>query len=249
MSLSLFWIGMLEVAAAATSLALLWLVHSTFVIAAGLLAGRLLRGRGPALQSAMYRTALVGTLACPAVAALWAHAGLSFSALRLPGIDVLRAVQRSADVAGAGRGQRTTVELDSQAAQKLAGAPRVAPSAGPLELSVPSTGDESIEWSVSPGPAIAMVAVSLSWLLGSMFLLLRLIAAHWQMVIVRSVAVSAATDDQRSVQRIIGPDRRRAAGAFEDAVYRRSVPGRHCPTRDPTPRGAVRHTAPIRADS
>jgi beta-lactamase regulating signal transducer with metallopeptidase domain len=204
MSLSLFWIGTLEVAAAATSLAVLWLAHSTIVISVGLLAGRLLRGRGPALQSAIYRIALAGTLACPAVAAVWAHAGLSFAPFRLPGIDALRAVQRPANAVAAGRVGGTAAGLESFASQKPAEAPRGVTSKGLLKLSAPSTGDESLEWSISPGRAIMIVAVSLSWLLGSTLLLSHLIAAHWQMVTLRRAAVSAADDDQRLCKELSG---------------------------------------------
>ncbi len=47
---------------------LTWLCQSSALLALGLVAGRVLRGRGPAVQSAVYRTTLGAVLVCPVAA-------------------------------------------------------------------------------------------------------------------------------------------------------------------------------------
>src|SRR5258708_3432804 len=65
-------------------LALNWLLQSTLLISAGLLAGRLLERRGSAAQSAVYRTTLAAVLLCPiASVALWLG-GVSGWSVALP---------------------------------------------------------------------------------------------------------------------------------------------------------------------
>ena len=56
MTLSPTWIWLLESAVGVCELAGHWFVQSTFLIAAGLLAGRIFHRRGPAFTSAIYRT-------------------------------------------------------------------------------------------------------------------------------------------------------------------------------------------------
>jgi hypothetical protein len=57
--------AMLDGARAAAGLCANWLFQSTLLIVGGLLIGYLLRRRGSAVQSAVYRTTLVAVLACP----------------------------------------------------------------------------------------------------------------------------------------------------------------------------------------
>ena len=45
--------------------ALTWMVQSTALLALGLLAGRLVRKAGAAVQSGVYRTTLAAVLVCP----------------------------------------------------------------------------------------------------------------------------------------------------------------------------------------
>ena len=66
-------------------LALTWLVQSTVLLAAGLVAGRLLRKWGPAVQSALYRTALAAVILCPIASVSMAALGFSGLLIRLPG--------------------------------------------------------------------------------------------------------------------------------------------------------------------
>jgi beta-lactamase regulating signal transducer with metallopeptidase domain/protocatechuate 3,4-dioxygenase beta subunit len=64
-------------------IALTWIVQSTVLLASGLLAGRLVRNSGPAVQSAVYRTTLAAVLVCPVATALMTWAGFDGFNLRL----------------------------------------------------------------------------------------------------------------------------------------------------------------------
>ncbi len=57
--------ALLDVATGAVEIAVNWLLQSTLLIAAGLTIGRLLRMRGSAVQSVVYRTTLAAVLICP----------------------------------------------------------------------------------------------------------------------------------------------------------------------------------------
>ena len=69
---------------AAAEFGLTWLCQSSALLALGLLAGRMLRRSGPAVQSAVYRTALGAVLVCPVASILLARAGFDGVVLRLP---------------------------------------------------------------------------------------------------------------------------------------------------------------------
>src|SRR5579883_3377019 len=69
---------------AALDLVATWLIQSTVLLAAGLLAGRLLRRRGPAIQSAWYRTTLAAVLFCPIASMAMAAMGFSGLVLHWP---------------------------------------------------------------------------------------------------------------------------------------------------------------------
>ena len=60
------------------------------MIAAGLAAARLLRKRGPALESAIYRTTLVAAILCPLVTWILSSAGLMLGIATLPELQVTR---------------------------------------------------------------------------------------------------------------------------------------------------------------
>jgi len=87
-------VRMLEVAAGLTELGIVWLVQSTLILAAGLAAGWLIARRGPALQSALYRTTLVAIAACPLVAWLLSSAG-AVTGLSLPTLNVVTRANES----------------------------------------------------------------------------------------------------------------------------------------------------------
>ena len=57
---------------AAAELALTCVIQSTVLLVVGLLAGRLLRQSGPAVQSTVYRTTLAAVLLCPSASMLLA---------------------------------------------------------------------------------------------------------------------------------------------------------------------------------
>ena len=65
---------------------LTWLIQSTVLLTIGLLAGRFLKGRGPAVQSALYRTILVAVLACPIASMTIAAMGFPGLVIRVPGV-------------------------------------------------------------------------------------------------------------------------------------------------------------------
>ena len=71
-------------AVAAIDDVLTWVVQSAVLLAAGLLAGRLLRRRGPAVQSTVYRTLLVAVLLCPIASTAIAALGFPGLLIRLP---------------------------------------------------------------------------------------------------------------------------------------------------------------------
>src|SRR5882757_854446 len=82
------WVDMatilLDVGRTAMGLAVNWLIQSTLLIAGGLTVGYLLRRRGSAVQSAVYRTTLVAALVCPL--ATWGLSlfGVSGWSLQMP---------------------------------------------------------------------------------------------------------------------------------------------------------------------
>ena len=65
-------------------LGLTWLVQSTVLLAVGLLAGRLLKRAGAAIQSGVYRTTLTAVLVCPFASAILTAAGYDGLIFRLP---------------------------------------------------------------------------------------------------------------------------------------------------------------------
>src|SRR5690349_20350856 len=68
----------------ASEFALNWLIQSTVLLAVGLVAGRLLRPAGAAVQSAAYRATLAAVLACPVASAALLGAGVDGVRLRPP---------------------------------------------------------------------------------------------------------------------------------------------------------------------
>src|SRR5262245_57578271 len=75
---------LLDAAAAVFGFAANWLLQSTLLIAAGLAAGRLLRRRGSAVQSAVYRTTLAAVVVCPLATLLLALGGVSGWSIEMP---------------------------------------------------------------------------------------------------------------------------------------------------------------------
>jgi beta-lactamase regulating signal transducer with metallopeptidase domain len=76
--------AVLDAASVVVSFAMNWLLQSTLLIAAGLAVAGLLRRRGSALQSAVYRTTLAAVFVCPLASGLLATAGVSGWSLPMP---------------------------------------------------------------------------------------------------------------------------------------------------------------------
>jgi beta-lactamase regulating signal transducer with metallopeptidase domain/protocatechuate 3,4-dioxygenase beta subunit len=76
--------ALFDTARAMTGLAANWLIQSSLLISGGLILGCLLRNRGSAIQSAIYRTTLVAVLACPMATWGLSLAGISGWSLQMP---------------------------------------------------------------------------------------------------------------------------------------------------------------------
>ena len=63
---------------------LTWLVQSSVLLAFGLVAGRVFRRSGPAVQSGVYRTTLLAVVICPFASAALGAAGFDGFSLALP---------------------------------------------------------------------------------------------------------------------------------------------------------------------
>lgn len=77
-------IRLLDGAARVAGLGLNWLVQSSLLLSVGLSVGWLLRRRGPAAQSVVYRTTLVAVLVCPLATWALARTGVSRWSVALP---------------------------------------------------------------------------------------------------------------------------------------------------------------------
>jgi len=75
---------LLDVGRATVGFAVNWLLQSTLLIVAGIVTGSLLRHRGSAVQSIVYRTTLVAALVCPLASGLLSFVGLSGWSLEMP---------------------------------------------------------------------------------------------------------------------------------------------------------------------
>jgi beta-lactamase regulating signal transducer with metallopeptidase domain len=75
---------MLELPRMSVALAVNWLLQSTLLLAAGLAIGSLMRRRGAALQSLIYRTTLVAALTCPVATKALSMCGMCGWSLEMP---------------------------------------------------------------------------------------------------------------------------------------------------------------------
>jgi WD40 repeat protein/beta-lactamase regulating signal transducer with metallopeptidase domain len=110
-------VQVLEFAAGLTELGIAWFVQSTFILAADLAAGWLIASRGPALQSALYRTTLVAVAACPIVAWLLSSTG-AVTGFSVSALDVLVLDDGLASAADAVSVASTNTEAIEQAANR-----------------------------------------------------------------------------------------------------------------------------------
>ena len=96
-------IWLLDGVAGVTGLGLNWLVQSCLLLGVGLVIGRLLRRRGPAAQSVVYRTTLVAVLLCPLATWTLALTGISSWSIDLPTLWTLQDATRASAI-GDGEG-------------------------------------------------------------------------------------------------------------------------------------------------
>ncbi len=195
-------------------LVLTWLIQSTVLLAVGLLAGHLLRKRGPAVQSALYRTTLGAVILCPVTSVSMAALGVSGLLIRLPApsenyrntlanaplgrelqpsIDGNEARPHHDDALSAPTSQTLVAPRLPDISPDPARAAGVAP---PMAASVPLPvqSDSLAPWAdlIGWGSALLMAA----WLLGAAGLGMRLLVCHRRMARLRSSAIDAEPDVQ-----------------------------------------------------
>jgi len=193
-------------------LVLTWLSQSTVLLAVGLLAGHLLRKRGPAVQSALYRTTLAAVILCPVASVSMAAMGFSGLLIRLPApsendrnslaneplgreiqplIDGNEARFQHFDALSAHRSQTLVSPMLPDISPDPAREAGVAP---PMVASVrlPVQSDAWPRWTdlIGWGSALIMAA----WLLGAAALGIRLWVGHRRMARLRSSAIDAEPD-------------------------------------------------------
>jgi beta-lactamase regulating signal transducer with metallopeptidase domain/protocatechuate 3,4-dioxygenase beta subunit len=185
---------------------LTWLVQSTVLLAVGLLAGRLLRGRGPALQSTLYRTIFVAVFLSPVASMAIAAMGFPGLVIRVPtaatGVETKVTHDRRDRVRPIARdGSSPIPTLLDRTAIPPSG---VEPTHVMNQLGLPSTTAEPpsiLRTGTTPEPAesptapgwIARVGsvVLVLWLLGTVILALRLLIGHRRMARLRGTAIRA----------------------------------------------------------
>jgi beta-lactamase regulating signal transducer with metallopeptidase domain len=179
---------------------LTWLVQSSILLAFGLLAGRLLRRTGPAVQSGVYRTTLAAVLICPFASAALSAAGFDGLALRLPSPETTR----SPELVPPPAANEMDIAAESKVPGLLMGEGERA--GGPISTPTDRT-DAAQSAPPVPGPAVAIAAPSLSpegisalglavWLLGAAFMGLRLCVGQARMRRLRASAVRAEATAQ-----------------------------------------------------
>jgi beta-lactamase regulating signal transducer with metallopeptidase domain/protocatechuate 3,4-dioxygenase beta subunit len=190
-------------------LALTWLFQSTVLLTVGLVAGHLLRQRGPALQSAMYRTTLCAVVLCPLTSASLAAIGFSGLLIPLPtpsqddtnivayessGPDIpspSRARESRSQLRDASRPQPQRIGVAANIREISFDRANDAIVALPMTANAPSRvwSHASPRWGDLIGWASAIVAAA--WLVGALALRLRLMVGDWQTARLRSSAIDA----------------------------------------------------------
>ncbi|APW63706.1 carboxypeptidase regulatory-like domain-containing protein [Paludisphaera borealis] len=177
-----------------------WLVQSSVLLALGLAAGRLARGRGPALQSAVYRTTLAAVLVCPIASALLGAAGFDGFSLRLPAPEkpppapvisqpIVERVEEppSPDIAFI---PPSLVESPSPTADETEIDRVTAPAETEASEAVATP---EVRWSWFTLANVAVIGLA-AWGLGSLFLSLRLVVQQRRMRRLRACAAPADAD-------------------------------------------------------
>jgi beta-lactamase regulating signal transducer with metallopeptidase domain/protocatechuate 3,4-dioxygenase beta subunit len=197
-------------------LALAWLMQSTALLAVGLLAGRLLRKSGPALQSTIYRTTLAAVFLCPLASFALAGAGFNGILLRFS-VETPRNSGGNAASAhslsqnhprGGDRSQWHDAQdrspdhrgLPARAPDARHGEePSTVRAAASRALSIAPVSPPSAEIAVAPSVIVPRLAWALAaflglWVFGSLALALRLLRDHLQVERLLSGATPAEPD-------------------------------------------------------
>ncbi len=198
-----------------------WLVQSSLLLVVGLCVGRLLRGRGSAVQSTIYRTALVAVLACPLVTWMLAMAGIPGSFLNLPAAWAFRESNGAPVLADANPSSPVPTSPGPGGVIATSERPRhvdsdgVASREASVSIGVPLTKNQSLRISAAPTAItsgspdlvvrsfgrIAMV-FSLIWLVVAAGLLVRLAGAWRGLTRIRRSAVDAEPDTLTACRQI-----------------------------------------------
>ncbi len=199
----MMWQLLTDGSMATGELALTCVIQSTALLVVGLLAGRLLRRSGPAVQSAVYRTTLAAVLLCPCASMLLAAMGCGGLILRLPTRVVADTATESLPPNSALASTFNTTARDGQKPLRdemrepmasalevrSADAPRIETTREIESASSATTADGIPGWlafGVLPGLGV--------WLIGSIVLAARLCVGQWRMARLRSGAIPAGRD-------------------------------------------------------
>jgi len=183
-----------------------WLIQSTALLVLGLLAGRVLRKMGPAVQSALYRTTLGAVLLCPIASVLLAALGFSAVILRLPGPAQLGGAEvvvganplpqqfGDREIAGQLAEFENLRQMLEPAEPGAAEPTREMTGNGPVATSTrPARSDAALSPPATLAGVVALVSsLGLAvWMIGSAVLLARLLVSQSRMAQLRSSAVPA----------------------------------------------------------
>ncbi len=174
---------------------LTWLVQSSVLLMLGLLAGRLLRRSGPAMQSCVYRTTLAAVLICPLASAALSAVGFDALSLRLPS----SATEYSPDAVPPAAPQTIGMAAESNVVDSLAAAAEAQATSIAARQGAQPPGEfvpapSAWIWSRALGTAaIAPIALSV-WLLGSTILAVRLWLGQVRMRRLRASAIPAEVE-------------------------------------------------------
>jgi hypothetical protein len=169
---------------AVTEPALTFVIQSTMLLGLGLLAGRVLKRSGAAVQSVVYRTTLVAVLLCPCASMLLAATGCDGLILRMVSVVAIETLAESS--------APLTLAQDLEFVGPANGLPeqnRVVPSASVRALrsvnatrfgeerelgSVSSVPGEATTNRLSAWPSWGIVMCAVVWVMGSVLVAARL---------------------------------------------------------------------------
>ncbi len=201
---------------------LTWLIQSTVLLTVGLLAGRFLKGRGPAVQSALYRTILVAVLVCPIASMAIAAMGFPGLVIRVPGVAADEKIEvadggldRVGPIARQGfsaiptsfdRAAIAPAAVDPMQALRPMGLPvDASTTAEPPRFLSTGTTPEPVESVTGPDWIASMASIVLAfWLLGTAILAMRLLVGHRRMARLRGTAIPAEPEAQALCHELAG---------------------------------------------